>query len=198
MNILPNGSWDCETTEPHSFDESLCREIIHLFDGNEISSVCDMGCGAGQYVAELNEGGFVAVGIDGNPNTWKFNADCHQQDLSKPVAVGKFDAVLSLETGEHIPREFEHTSPLRRRGSWCCHGSRFPATALATSMSAATSGSSPRCLSAGLFISRSGHKSFEIRQPSGGLSTAFWHSKKHELRHRIRLHRRGQGAPGLL
>lgn len=109
MNILPNGSWDCETTEPHSFDESLCREIIHLFDGNEISSVCDMGCGAGQYVAELNEGGFVAVGIDGNPNTWKFNADCHQQDLSKPVAVGKFDAVLSLETGEHIPREFEHT-----------------------------------------------------------------------------------------
>ena len=107
MNIGPTGIWQCDTTEPHTFDKGLFSELLMFCDVNCVDSVADMGCGSGMYVAGFNQRNIVAVGFDGNPNTWKFCADCHQQDLSVEFRKGKFDLVLSLEVGEHIPSQFE-------------------------------------------------------------------------------------------
>ena len=109
MNIAPNGTWNCDTTEPHSFDEELAQGILKFIDSNKVESVVDFGCGSGAYVDYLNKHGISATGVDGNPNTEKFSPDCFVQDLSVPlIIVDKgYDCVLSLETGEHIPKEFE-------------------------------------------------------------------------------------------
>ena len=38
------------------------------------------------------------------------NGHVQPRDLSQPLSLGrKFDWVVSLEVGEHIPRQFEHT-----------------------------------------------------------------------------------------
>ena len=38
------------------------------------------------------------------------NGHVQPRDLSQPLSLGrKFDWVMSLEVGEHIPRQFEHT-----------------------------------------------------------------------------------------
>lgn len=107
MSIGPTGIWDLEIGAEHMYDAPLCAAIINLFNEHEVMTVLDLGCGSGNYVAALNGDDFVAAGLDGNLNTWKFNADCHVQDLSSSFSNGKYDAVLSLEVGEHIPRQYE-------------------------------------------------------------------------------------------
>jgi len=92
---------------------------VELFKKEGAESILDLGCGAGKYVdylAKELEGEFTPyiVGIDGNPNTPTFSKLCFVGDLSKPVGVGRagkpparFHWVMSLETGEHIPRKYE-------------------------------------------------------------------------------------------
>ena len=108
MNIAPNGSWLCETKEPHGFDEPLARAIVLQLKEWNVIEVADFGCGSGAYVDYLNREGITASGYDGNPNTRKFGGSlCHVQDLSVPFDAGACDTVLSLEVGEHIPQQFE-------------------------------------------------------------------------------------------
>ena len=97
MNIGPTGIWNCDDAKEHTFDKDLFRELMVFCDENRVESVVDMGCGSGDYVAGLNQNNISTVGFDGNPNVWKFNANCHQQDLSVEFRKGKFDMVLSLE-----------------------------------------------------------------------------------------------------
>lgn len=104
---MPNGSWDCDTTEPHTFDAGLFRGIIAFCREFEVTSVIDLGCGSGQYVTSLNEAGVKAVGYDGNPNTAKFAARCQVADVTGTLPEGMADMVLSLEVGEHIPGNLE-------------------------------------------------------------------------------------------
>ncbi len=70
--------------------------------------MADLGAGSGAYVAALNAAGIVCRGFDGNPKTADI-PDCEVADLSLPLDLGKFDWVLSLEVGEHIPAEYEST-----------------------------------------------------------------------------------------
>lgn len=108
MNIAQNGSWLCETSEPHGFDEPLARAILVQMMDWKADGVKDFGCGSGAYVEYFNRHGFWAVGYDGNPNTQHFgNPSCYIQDLSVPFDVGVCDVILSLEVGEHIPQQFE-------------------------------------------------------------------------------------------
>lgn len=108
MNIESNGSWTCSDNSPHSFDGALCRQMINMMQCAGVKSVADLGCGSGEYVGALIGNGFEAVGYDGNPNTNKFHPSCHVMDISKfSVNIPVVDCVVSLEVGEHIPREFE-------------------------------------------------------------------------------------------
>ncbi len=108
MNIGPTGIWQCETTEPHTFDKGLFMEILEFCREYEVESVADLGCGSGKYVDALNDADIAAVGYDGNANTASFSVHCKGNvDLTQPISNGGSHMVLSLEVGEHIPREFE-------------------------------------------------------------------------------------------
>lgn len=95
------GIWTTKAEfETHVFDESLCRAIIDIYSGN----IADVGCGDGRYADYLNRNGFYCIGYDGSPLTKKPNI---VKDFSTAQDIGKWDIVLSLEVGEHIPVEFE-------------------------------------------------------------------------------------------
>jgi hypothetical protein len=88
----------------HHFDPVLCAALSTLFRGMR---VIDLGCGNGRYVDTLTTTGIETFGYDGNPFTNGFR-NCFIADLSiRQELRAPVEAVLSLETGEHIPEEYE-------------------------------------------------------------------------------------------
>jgi cyclopropane fatty-acyl-phospholipid synthase-like methyltransferase len=63
----------------------------------------------GDYVKTFLANGLNASGFDGNPNTPELTDNlCKVLDLSIPKQFEeKFDWVMSLEVGEHLPPQFE-------------------------------------------------------------------------------------------
>lgn len=111
MKVLANGAWDgsiSDLQKEHVFDDALCDGIINMLSTDEVKTVVDMGCGLGDYVKNFKEK-FECEGFDGNPQTHKLtNGLCNVLDLSKPVKFPvKYDWVISLEVGEHIPKKYE-------------------------------------------------------------------------------------------
>ena len=107
MKIAPNGSWLCETAEPHGFDEPLAAAIYRQMREWNCTDIKDFGCGSGKYVKYFNDRGLWSVGYDGNPNTPHFDPHCYVLDLSTNVNIEPCEVVLSLEVGEHVPQQFE-------------------------------------------------------------------------------------------
>lgn len=106
-SITTTGCWTRTGTENHYFDPCLCKIIGALFAGQ---SVIDLGCGLGDYVKYYRHLCKNIEGYDGNPHTEELSEGlCKTADLSKKQAFGKFDWVLSLEVGEHIPQCHEST-----------------------------------------------------------------------------------------
>lgn len=87
----------------HIHSKSLCDGLSRILDRN--LTVIDFGCGTGKYIDELGSLGFNTIGLDG------INKDNHPNilvvDLSTPLELGMVGNVVSLEVGEHIPKEFE-------------------------------------------------------------------------------------------
>lgn len=108
--INKNGFWEGKQAESqHIHDKTLSLALINFFKNEKIDNVCDFGCGMGNYVKDLKKNNLKAMGFDGNPNTPELtNNECKVLDLSKPI---KFDIpftwVMSLEVGEHLPKQFE-------------------------------------------------------------------------------------------
>jgi hypothetical protein len=116
MNIAETGFWQGNDTDKHhAFDSELANSLGNLFKGN---LVIDLGCGEGKYVYALrHQKDTLAYGIDGNPSTARNNPFCLVRDLTEPLpqSIIDFDksvessynglCVLSLEVGEHIPKE---------------------------------------------------------------------------------------------
>lgn len=101
MEISNTGFWIGDATIQHKHDPQLADALAKLFKN---STVYDLGCGEGKYVKHFNsKKDIVAYGIDGNPNT-KY-ANCFVHDLTNPIGLNKMNWVLSLEVGEHIPKE---------------------------------------------------------------------------------------------
>lgn len=109
FKIDERGFWFCENQEGHCFDDNLCKEIKHILEKNKVVKVVDFGCGPGKYVKYLKDSNFDCIGYDGNPNTPKYtNGVCKVLDLSNSFDLQtKFDCVISLEVGEHIPKKYE-------------------------------------------------------------------------------------------
>jgi cyclopropane fatty-acyl-phospholipid synthase-like methyltransferase len=93
----------------HYYDVSLSKEIIKFFQEEQAETVVDFGCGSGEYVKALLEQHINAKGYDGNPDTPQItNGIGEIIDLSSFFDLHeRFDWVLSLEVGEHIPKAFE-------------------------------------------------------------------------------------------
>lgn len=105
--IHERGYWlDHDETDLHLCDERLCNEIIRHFPLH--TTIIDIGCGNGAYTKMFLDLGYDCKGYDGSPLTPEISDGlCGIKDFSVPVEVGKFDLVLSLEVGEHIPVEYE-------------------------------------------------------------------------------------------
>lgn len=93
----------------HMYDGSLNQALISLFKEEKINSVVDFGCGTGSYAVKIKQEGLSCDCYDGNPNTKELsNHVCDVMDLSQDFFLNKtYDCVLSLEVGEHIPKDFE-------------------------------------------------------------------------------------------
>lgn len=103
--ISNNGFWLTTDEEGHCFDQPLCETIKNI---TKNKSLLDLGCGTGAYTKELQSTCTTAKGYDGNPNTSKIsNGLCGVADLTKKQNFDKVDWVLSLEVGEHVPKESE-------------------------------------------------------------------------------------------
>ena len=105
--IHERGYWlDHSETDQHRCDKELCNEIIREFPLH--TTIIDIGCGNGDYTRMLKSVGYDCKGYDGSPLTPEISGGlCGVMDFSVPVDVGKYDLVLSLEVGEHIPAEYE-------------------------------------------------------------------------------------------
>jgi cyclopropane fatty-acyl-phospholipid synthase-like methyltransferase len=110
MSIHKNGYWEgLEATSQHVYDQNLSNKLVEFYKSVNAASIVDLGCGLGDYVKHLKNSGLNADGFDGNPNTPELTQNiCGVLDLSEPVKFDEpYDWVMSLEVGEHLPKQFE-------------------------------------------------------------------------------------------
>lgn len=109
MNIIsPTGFWIEYGDEEHYFIPELSKEINKYVKENNIKSVYDFGCGEGDYLYHLSnfDPDVRCTGFEGHTVDLKFN-NVIKKDLSEPFDMPPVDLVISIEVGEHIPKEFE-------------------------------------------------------------------------------------------
>ena len=132
-HIHPHGYWDGpKAASQHQYDAQLSAALLAFFQREGATTVVDLGCGLGSYVRHFLRCGLSATGYDGNPATPQLSkGTCSVLDLSVVAdAVAPSDWVLSLEVGEHLPKEhedafMENLQRLGRRGmvlSWALEG----------------------------------------------------------------------------
>jgi hypothetical protein len=105
--INKNGFWNGETAhEHHVHSPELSAWICDFLKGEEHHQLYDMGCGLGNYLLDLSNNGFKRLkGFEGSIPKEKVFADIKQQDLTLPFIGIEQGNVISLEVGEHIPKE---------------------------------------------------------------------------------------------
>lgn len=108
--ISKTGYWDGETAHHHhvhsdKLSEWICKFIIE----QEIYSMTDFGCGLGQYCYDVESQTLCsALGVEGSRPKEAFFYDIIERDLTTDLTSDyKFscDLAISLEVGEHIPKE---------------------------------------------------------------------------------------------
>jgi 2-polyprenyl-3-methyl-5-hydroxy-6-metoxy-1,4-benzoquinol methylase len=109
MKINDLGFWETTDETGHIHDRSISAALCNYLADKQAKTVVDFGCGMGDYAKAFKADGYKVEAYDGNPNTETLSGGIAKVlDLSKPFYLGKkFDVVLSLEVGEHIPAEFE-------------------------------------------------------------------------------------------
>jgi len=101
------GAWNTSHNDMHHIDESLCNSLISFLSKNNYS-VYDFGCGYGEYIKKFKDNSIICKGYDGNKEIkTKSNGLCEQLNLAEKFKMDKLDVVMSLEVGEHIPKEYE-------------------------------------------------------------------------------------------
>ena len=108
--ISKKGFWiGKESKSQHYYDASLSKALFNFFINEKITTLADFGCGMGTYVKYFCENGLKVDGFDGNPNTPELtNGKCKIMDLSVSSNFKeKYDWIMSLEVGEHLPKKFE-------------------------------------------------------------------------------------------
>ena len=106
---LETGIWSLDVAKKrHRCDLLLAARIGMLYHPEKAA---DLGCGNGRYCAIFKSYGWPVVhGYEGTPNieSLEIYNDVMQLDLTKRRWVGmKYDFVLCLEVGEHIPVQHE-------------------------------------------------------------------------------------------
>lgn len=109
MQINNLGFWETTDGTGHIHDRSLSNALTQYLLENNTTTVVDFGCGLGDYARAFKSASIKVEAYDGNPNTETISQGTGKVlDLSKAFYLKKkFDAVVCLEVGEHIPAEFE-------------------------------------------------------------------------------------------
>ena len=109
MQINELGFWETTDGTGHIHDRNLADALASYLLITGHKTVVDFGCGMGDYARAFKALNLTVEAFDGNPNTEALTQGIGSVlDLSKPFYLKKkFDAVMSLEVGEHIPAEFE-------------------------------------------------------------------------------------------
>jgi cyclopropane fatty-acyl-phospholipid synthase-like methyltransferase len=108
--ISKTGYWNGETAHHHHVhSEQLSKWICEFIVKKDIDSVTDFGCGLGEYLKALSPLVNHAIGVEGSiPNEKKYDNIC-ELDLTTDLTDYEVDLtshlVISLEVGEHIPKE---------------------------------------------------------------------------------------------
>ena len=91
------------------FDEGLAKAILSYLKKQNVKKIADFGCGHGQYTFFFEKENLKCDGFDGNPDTPKITKNkCKVLDLTKKfVSETKWEYIISLEVGEHLPKKFE-------------------------------------------------------------------------------------------
>ena len=110
--VHEHGYWvGTDAPSEHKTDFPLANAIGQFFNSVGANTVVDFGCGMGDYVKVMHYYQIHCEGFDGNPNTYNLTGGVgHVADLSQPLDLDqKYDWVLSLEVGEHLPKAYEKT-----------------------------------------------------------------------------------------
>jgi hypothetical protein len=109
FSIHNNGAWSGNVQDKHYFDENLAKEILMVLTEQQIKNCVDLGCGMGSYAKFLSNNNIKCECFDGNTETTQLTSGlCKTLDLSIEFDLNtKYDCVISLEVGEHIPEECE-------------------------------------------------------------------------------------------
>jgi SAM-dependent methyltransferase len=102
-----NGIWNAESAKHHQSSLKFAKWLAGYLPKDTI--VMDLGCGNGYYMAYLESVGFDAIGVDGNSDIEILCEDFMPTDLSKPIYYHRIYNVISLEVGEHLPKEAQET-----------------------------------------------------------------------------------------
>jgi len=107
MEIHNTGYWITETPK-HWFDGKLYHFISKILENKNVKSLVDFGCGDAGYIKYFKNKLYCEA-YDGNPYTEIItNGLGRTLNLSEKFYLDKkFDCVLSLEVGEHIPEQYE-------------------------------------------------------------------------------------------
>jgi len=110
FSIHKNGFWQSDTDVGHVYDKVLSDNLLFFFKQHNINTLLDLGCGKADYCANFLQNNIVCDAYDGNPNTEKISNGIGKiLDLSSSFNLNKkYDCVLSLEVGEHIPKIYEN------------------------------------------------------------------------------------------
>lgn len=108
MEISDFGYW-IDKNPDHWFDGIMFYYLEKLLKNNNVKTLVDFGCGNCEYIRKFKNFGYECEGYDGNPYTNEISNGLGKvQNLAINFDLEKtFDCVLSLETGEHIPKEYE-------------------------------------------------------------------------------------------
>lgn len=108
MAVSKTGVWDQQTAdETHQTSNNLAKFLIDFLTHGK--PVYDFGCGNGFYLGELEKNGFDCIGFEGFPlNNFKCKTVV-VHDLTKPIDTVIKGSVISLEVGEHLPKEAQET-----------------------------------------------------------------------------------------
>lgn len=116
--ISKTGYWNGETAHLHHVhSEKLSEWICEFIEYREstITKLTDFGCGLGQYCKDIEEyfdGYLFAKGVEGNRPKEAVFYDIDQADLTTDLTTSDrytSPVVISLEVGEHIPKEHMKT-----------------------------------------------------------------------------------------
>lgn len=110
FKINNKGFWETETEIGHHYDKKIAEYLLNFLKKEGINTFVDFGCGMGDYIKNINNNSNITCeAYDGNPNTNKLTEGIGKiLDLSIPFKLkNNFECVMSLEVGEHIPKEYE-------------------------------------------------------------------------------------------